>query len=218
MIFIIGVLVVCAILGFLLTRKKPEIRPQPSKAHVQGKQGEQIVQQHYCDHFCQKSTVLLNDCTFVIHDGHTTQIDHILVSPFGVFVIETKNYQGWIFGSERQKQWTVCLGSKKFQFQNPLHQNYLHLKTLVELFESEVEEQHFHSVVVFVGKSEFKTDMPANVCQGEHWVHHIKNFKKPILSAQQVQSIVKKLEANALKKGFETDCQHIENLKKRHAA
>ena len=38
-------------------------------------------------------------------DG-TTQIDHIFVSQFGVFVVETKNMKGWIFGSERQAQWT----------------------------------------------------------------------------------------------------------------
>jgi len=36
-------------------------------------------------------------------EGSTTQIDHFLLSPYGLFVIETKNYKGWIFGSERQK-------------------------------------------------------------------------------------------------------------------
>lgn len=44
-------------------------------------------------------------------DG-TTQIDHIVVSPYGIFVIETKAYGGWIFGDRRQKQWTQTFSVK----------------------------------------------------------------------------------------------------------
>lgn len=62
-------------------------------------------------------------------DGNgTTQVDHAVVSRFGVFVIETKNYEGWIFGSERQRQWTQQIYRRKNRFQNPLHQNLLHCK------------------------------------------------------------------------------------------
>ena len=49
---------------------------------------------------------MLNDCTLPDEQTGTTQIDHILLSPYGIFIIETKNYQGWIFGGERQKHWT----------------------------------------------------------------------------------------------------------------
>ena len=57
--------------------------------------------------------------------GGTTQIDHVFVSVFGVFVVETKNMSGWIFGSERDQDWTqVFPGGRKFKFQNPLRQNY----------------------------------------------------------------------------------------------
>jgi len=41
-------------------------------------------------------------------DG-TTQIDHVFLSPYGIFVLETKNMSGWIFGSEKQAQWTQKL-------------------------------------------------------------------------------------------------------------
>jgi hypothetical protein len=43
----------------------------------------------------------------------TTQLDHVVVSPFGIFVVETKNYQGWIFGSEKQREWTQQIYRKK---------------------------------------------------------------------------------------------------------
>lgn len=67
-------------------------------------------------------------------DG-TTQIDHILISPYGVFVIETKSFKGWIFGDAHQKRWTQSLfgpyrSSIKYQFQNPIHQNYKHVKAV----------------------------------------------------------------------------------------
>ena len=55
-------------------------------------------------------------------DG-TTQIDHVVVSIYGLFVIETKNMDGWIFGSAEQRTWRQQFFKKKFKFQNPLRQN-----------------------------------------------------------------------------------------------
>ena len=72
----------------------------------------------------------LNNVTIPTSNG-TTQIDHVFVSRYGIFVIETKNMEGWIFGDEKQPQWTQSLYGKKFRFQNPLHQNYRHTKALV---------------------------------------------------------------------------------------
>ncbi len=61
-----------------------------------------------------------------------TQLDHVVVSRFGVFVIETKNYRGWIFGSEKQPQWTQQIYRQKNRFQNPLHQNASSAKNVGE--------------------------------------------------------------------------------------
>lgn len=60
--------------------------------------------------------ILLNNCTLPDHEQGTTQIDHILISPYGVFIIETKNYTGWIFGNARQKQWTQKIYKKVISF------------------------------------------------------------------------------------------------------
>jgi len=62
----------------------------------------------------------------------TTQIDHVIVSKYGIFVVETKNIKGWIYGDEKQAQWTQVLYGKKCHFQNPLRQNYRHTKALSE--------------------------------------------------------------------------------------
>ena len=95
-------------------------------------------------------------------DGNgTTQIDHIVVSPFGIFVIETKNYKGWIFGSEKQRQWTQQIYKAKHRFQNPLHQNLLHVKALKQFLG--LPDDRFHPLVMFIGDTQFKTPLPGNV-------------------------------------------------------
>ncbi|ABI56480.1 nuclease-related domain-containing protein [Alkalilimnicola ehrlichii MLHE-1] len=110
----------------------------------------------------------LHNVTLPTPDG-TTQIDHIFVSRYGIFVVETKNMKGWIFGGERQAQWTQKIYKKTFKFQNPLRQNYKHVKALESALG--VPPEHIHSVVVFTGASRFKTPMPASVTWGAQVPH-----------------------------------------------
>ena len=62
---------------------------------------------------------LIKNVTLPTEDG-STQIDHVIVSEFGVFVVETKNIKGWIFGSHNQKTWTQKIYKHSSKFQNPL--------------------------------------------------------------------------------------------------
>ena len=61
------------------------------------------------------------------NNGYTTQIDHIVVSVYGIFVIETKTYKGWIYGGENSDYWTQNIYGNKYQLRNPIHQNYGHI-------------------------------------------------------------------------------------------
>ena len=98
----------------------------------------------------------------IIPSSHgTTQIDHILVSPFGLFVVETKNYKGWIYGSEDQSTWTQVIYKSKHKFQNPLRQTHRHKKVLSKYLG--VREFNIRPVISFVGDVEFKTELPSNV-------------------------------------------------------
>jgi len=108
-----------------------------------------------------------------------TQIDHVVVSPYGVFVIETKNYSGWIFGGERSKVWTQTIWRNKSKFQNPLRQNYKHTKA-IESFLSLGSKSVF-SVVVFVGSGEFRTSMPLNVVYLDELCTFIRSKTEPLL-------------------------------------
>jgi hypothetical protein len=76
--------------------------------------------------------MVLNNVMLKTQNG-TTQIDHVVVSLYGVFVIETKNYKGWIYGKESDEYWTQNIYGKKNKFKNPIHQNYGHVKAIENL-------------------------------------------------------------------------------------
>jgi hypothetical protein len=154
----------------------------------------------------------LHNVTLPTPDG-TTQIDHIFVSRFGIFVVETKNMNGWIFGGENQAQWTQKVFKKSFKFQNPLRQNYKHVKALEAALN--VPTEVIHSVVVFSGESTFKSPMPANVTTGRGYITYIKSFSEPVLSELQVQRAVSQIESGRLEATRETHRQHVQQLKTR---
>jgi hypothetical protein len=152
----------------------------------------------------------IHNVTLPTPDG-TTQIDHIFVSRFGIFVVETKNMKGWIFGGVRQAEWTQKLFRSSFRFQNPLRQNYKHVKALEAALD--VPPAIIHSVIVFVGDSTFKTSMPANVTKGRGCITYIKSFDAPVLSEAQVQYVVSQIQAGRLAPTRETHRQHVRSLR-----
>lgn len=82
----------------------------------------------------------------------TTQIDHVVISPFGIFVIETKSHKGLIFGDDYSKNWTQYLyNGAKYQFYSPYRQNYGHLKSLYKLFGLSCE--FFLGIICFTDSS-----------------------------------------------------------------
>jgi restriction system protein len=152
----------------------------------------------------------INDVTLPTEDG-TTQIDHIIVSIFGIFVVETKNIKGWIFGDQNQKKWTQSIYGHKNQFQNPLRQNYKHIKTLESLLG--IAENKIFSVIVFVGDSTFKTQMPENVTYGSGYAKYIKSKNEPILSVNEVNNIIEIIHSIRLERSFKTNREHIKHVK-----
>lgn len=145
----------------------------------------------------------------------TTQIDHVFVSAYGVFVVETKNMKGWIFGGEHQAVWTQQIFKKSSKFQNPLRQNFKHVKVLEALLA--LPPSAIHSVVVFVSEAEFKTPMPKNVTRQGGLVTYIKAFTSPILTKEQVEGIIEKIEQTRLPATRETARKHVENLRARNS-
>ncbi|MEH6651011.1 MAG: NERD domain-containing protein [Motiliproteus sp.] len=164
-------------------------------------------------HLLKNVTLPTDDGTIdvgIIASG-TTQIDHIVVSRFGVFVIETKNMKGWIFGSANQPYWTQQIFKHRSKFQNPLRQNYKHVKTLEAALA--IESEHIHSLIVFVGDSTFKTEMPENVIYAGGFIRYIKARTEPVLSDVQVRLAIQKITSGRLSRSIKTHVEHVKHVK-----
>jgi restriction system protein len=140
-----------------------------------------------------------------------TQIDHIIVSQYGVFVVETKNYTGWIFGSEHDSQWTQNIYGNKQHFQNPLVQNKLHTKMVADF--CSIGSDKIHSVVVFWGDCEFKTEMARNVVKWIEYPGYIKSKTQIILTENEVTRICAKINEVNGHIPILTNLSHVNTIK-----
>jgi restriction system protein len=162
--------------------------------------------------FLDKNVYRRVDDVIVNTPNGTTQIDHVIVSVYGIFVVETKNRKGWIFGAASSDKWTQVVFGKKNQFQNPIKQKYRQTKCLSEYLK--LDHELFRPVVFFIGDSEFKTDMPSNVLNSG-LIPYIKEFRQECLSSQQVEQIEATLISLKEDKTLNRSV-HLESLRDRH--
>ncbi|MEH8180171.1 NERD domain-containing protein [Aeromonas allosaccharophila] len=155
---------------------------------------------------------LLKNVTLPTPQG-TTQIDQVIVSRFGLFVIETKNIKGGIFGNPAHKSWTQQLYRRRHTFQNPLRQNYLHLMTLKSLLG--LADHQLHSIIYFIGDCTFKTPMPDNV-MNRGLIRYIKGKTTPVLTPAEVTRVIDTIQRGRLAANWQTHKQHVAQLKARH--
>ena len=123
------------------------------------------------------SYIILNDIMIKSSTG-THQIDHIVISKFGIFVIETKNYYGLIIGDEYKSKWIQYIGKNKYYFNNPIHQNYGHIKGLAETLH--LDENNFISIICISNQAKVKVTAK-NVTQLDFLNNLIQSYKKEIL-------------------------------------
>ena len=176
LIVFFSVLIGLSILGLVL-----------SLPSVKGKIGERRVKkklQRLADKYEGK---LINDVIIPGENDKTSQIDHILISPYGVFVIETKNYAGRIYGSEKQKEWTQVLayGNTKNKLYNPFLQNDTHIYRLNRILNMNVD---LINIVVFVSNNTKYIDSD-NVWGLSDLKHLIEKEDPRVLSNDKVNKI-----------------------------
>ncbi|HFC6387214.1 TPA: nuclease-related domain-containing protein [Neisseria bacilliformis] len=180
---------------------------------VKGKMGEAAVRSRLGGELDGSVYREFHDLIIPSRNG-TTQIDHIYVSAYGIFVVETKNYSGWIFGGEKQAQWTQTIYKEKHYFQNPLRQNYAHIKALAALLK--LPEAKFHSLVVFLGDCEFKTEMPPNVCRLRRAAEYIESFQTALLSENELEAVIRTLSSEEYRADSGKLREHKARLRERH--
>ncbi|MDL4842620.1 nuclease-related domain-containing protein [Aquibacillus rhizosphaerae] len=152
-----------------------------------------------------------------------SQIDHVVITPYGIFVIETKNYQGTIYGGKDRKTWLV---NGKFKFMNPFYQNYGHIKALLQVAGSKYEDLII-SMVSFTKRCTFKIDVELRKIASNHLIVYdieLSEFierkvnvlrlqhDKVLLTKEEIDKIYQSvLEANITDKAIRL--QHNEALK-----
>ena len=152
----------------------------------------------------------------------TTEIDLMMVSETGIYVFESKNYSGWIFGSENQKEWTQSLPNKvKNKFYNPIWQNRGHISALKSFLEIE-NDRLLKSYIIFSERCTLKkisvTSENIKVIKRNDLMsainHDIKTSQK-LLSTQEIDRIFSTLKKHSLVDDA-IKRKHIENIQERN--
>ena len=125
------------------------------------------------------SYIVLNDI-MIKDDNGTHQIDHLVLSKFGIFVIEMKNYYGLIKGKEFDNKWCQYLGKNKSYFINPIHQNYGHIKALSNLLK--IDDKNFISIVCFSNQVKLAVNCNSVVTQLDYLNDEIVSFNNLLIN------------------------------------
>ena len=154
---------------------------------------------------------VINDVILKTSRG-TSQIDHLVVSNYGIFVIETKNYQGWIVGSENTDNWQQIIYNKKNYFRNPIKQNYGHIKAIEENLKLNNKIKYI-SIIVFMNGCDLKVNTTTPVLYEHDLLKQIYKYKKQLLSEEEVKNTYKML-LKANKNSMYMRWKHSINVKR----
>ena len=158
--------------------------------------------------------VIFNDLLFE-SNGYSTQIDNIVVSPYGVFVIETKGYKGWILGGENSEYWTQTIYKSKHQFYNPIKQNAGHVRFLRHLLRCSVDIP-FIPIVVFNNDAELKVHIVNSLVVNRYSLKRtILQHRTSVLNQETTDWIVRTINQNRIIADKEKLKQHKHNAKAR---
>ena len=138
----------------------------------------------------EKYTVI-NDVMVEVERG-TSQIDHVIVSNFGVFVVETKNYSGWIFGDDTSRYWTQVIYKRKEKFYNPIRQNLGHIKALKKVL-ADYPNLLYIPIVVFSINADLKTKTSNHVVYSTKLLKTIRRYDESVISDTEKKDIAQRL-------------------------
>lgn len=133
--------------------------------------------------------VVLHDVWLPMEDGGETQIDHVIVSPFGIFIVETKNWKGTIYADAKSAVWTKFNLGHKDTYKNPIRQNYKHIVSVREKFSRQGSEFVF-GVVAMSPAADFKGGVPDGVVFYNELKGWILGHVTPCIKPDQIADIV----------------------------
>lgn len=167
---------------------------------------------------------ILSNLYIPIPDGRTTEIDVLMIHESGIYLFESKNYSGWIFGNEKQQEWVQSFSngrkSKKIHFPNPIIQNHVHMKWLQNFLRD--NSFPFYSFIVFGNGCELKN---VTITSGNHavveqyqlfdCVNRTALAHQGCLQPEKIDELYEKLMPLTQKSLAEKE-KHIENIREKY--
>jgi hypothetical protein len=152
---------------------------------------------------------VINDLMIEV-EGKTSQIDHVIISNYGIFVIETKNYKGWIIGDEYSEYWTQVIYKRKEKLYNPIRQNYGHVQALKNYL-SDYPDLKYIPNDVFSVTADLKVKTKSDVVYSLKLLKTIKQYDEENITDPDKEKIQSRLlELNIKQK--ETRKKHVEDI------
>ncbi|MCC0642500.1 MULTISPECIES: NERD domain-containing protein [unclassified Clostridioides] len=159
-----------------------------------------------------KDYIIIKDI-IIPGSNKTTQIDSIAISVYGIFVIECKNFSGYIYGNDKDKVWTQIVGKAKNTFYNPVRQNYAHIKAIENIIG---DEYNIYSIIVFSDKATLKNvTINGNnviVINESEILSTISKYKDMTINREEIKIIRDKI-FDCMKAINQNTGEHVRNLK-----
>ena len=155
---------------------------------------------------------VINDLLLRTSSGSTTQIDHVVISQYGIFVIETKFYKGWIYGGENSEFWTQNIYGNKYTLRNPILQNAGHVRVLRQLLK-DYGDIPFIPVVAFSRQASLGVSSGTPVIYWNQIRKVIGQFKEKRIAPDALTGIYNKLIESNIPDSKESRREHIRNVR-----
>lgn len=152
---------------------------------------------------------IFND-VYLENDGYSSQIDHIVISRYGVFVIETKNYSGDVYGSEKADHWTQYLNGEGYEFRNPILQNLSHELAIKKTLH--IAQNSIIPIVVFLGRANLHCSTTSAVLYTAQLREYILNHQTIAFTPDGVERLAQKL-SEAIVTDPNRQINHVQNIR-----
>lgn len=192
--------------------EKPSESYKPVWSDRKGQEGEEEVGRILA-RLPREEYIVLNDVLLPTGKG-TTQIDHVVVSVYGIFVIESKNYQGRIYGTRSGDKWSQYVDGEEHNFRNPIKQNVGHVIAVKRV--THLSDDFIVPLVVFTGSATLKVLDCDEVIYDGMLYETIRSYRDMILSPEQMEHYARIIDER-LEENAETKAAHVNAVRERIA-
>ncbi|RYE55689.1 MAG: NERD domain-containing protein [Sphingobacteriales bacterium] len=199
------------IIGLLMLLVIPVAIYKSYKSRIKGAIGEETVAFRLAR--LPKSEYKVINNLVLSSDSRTSQIDHLIISDYGLFVIETKNIKGWIFGRESSEYWTQVIYNHKESFYNPVRQNRGHISALKAALNGFLGI-NFIPIVAFASKATLKVETSSDVVYTYELLRTVKSYKDRTLSDDQKDRVFERLTSLNVSHTYDRRA-HINSIRRR---